>query len=66
MVVTEEDGAVIVREINEAYDRIPTIIKPFVPSLTYILGNVPECAKKYALQELIEFLEKAHHDGRIP
>lgn len=66
MTVTEEDAKVIIRKISKAYDKMPSLVKPLIPSLPSILSSMPECAKKYTLQELIELLEKAHRDGRIP
>lgn len=66
MAITPEDQQTLVDEINQIYQNTSPLIRGFIPPIPTLLRKIPECAWKYTLGELIEFLEKAHNEGKIP
>lgn len=68
--VSDVDAEVIIKAVNGAYGKIPLLLLPliklYVPTTTSILNKLPECVKKYTLQELIDLLRSAQENGRIP
>lgn len=66
MTITPEDQQTLVDEINQIYENTSPLIRGFIPPIPTLLRKIPACAWKYTLEELIEFLEKAHNEGKIP
>ncbi len=66
MAISEEDQKIIIREINELYKNMNPLVRMVVPSLPYILKRIPASARRYTVEELIQFLEEAHEKGQIP
>jgi hypothetical protein len=66
MTITPEDQQEIVDEINKTYSGLNPLIRGFIPPVPNLLKQIPAVARKYTLGELIEFLEKAHEEKKIP
>ena len=63
MITDQNDRSEIVRGVQQLYARIPLIVRPMIPPLPHILRQIPQCAMKYTLGELVELLEEAHAKG---
>ncbi len=63
--ISREDAQEIISRIRQSYASIPLIARPLVPPLPTILRTIPECARKYTLQQIIDLLEEAHARGEI-
>ena len=63
--ISPQDAQEIVAEVQALYASIPVLVRPMVPPLPQILRQIPACARKYTLQQLIELLEEAHAQGLI-
>ena len=60
--VSEKDG----RELIETMEKkIPAMARSFMPPPPELLKKIPESCRKYTIQELIDFLEKAWKEGKI-
>jgi hypothetical protein len=66
MTITPEDQQEIIVEINKTYNGLNPLIRGFIPPVPNLLKQIPVAARKYTLGELIEFLEKAHEEKKIP
>ncbi len=66
MTISEEDKQTIIQEINQLYDKMNPLIRMAIPSLPSLLKQIPASARKYTVEELIEFLEEAHQNHQIP
>jgi hypothetical protein len=79
MPVNQEDRKSIVTRLNKAYgdakNRIFVFgdpfgmgerrLRSFIPPFPKMLQNIPECAKKYKVDEIIEVLLDAYHKGEL-
>jgi hypothetical protein len=79
MPVSQEDRRIIVARLNKAYQEAKNRIFIFgdplgfgerwlqrlLPSFPEILQNIPECAKKYKVEEIIEMLLNAYYKGEL-
>ncbi|MCK4443421.1 MAG: hypothetical protein KAW09_02680 [Thermoplasmata archaeon] len=66
MAISPEDQEEMIREINKSYNSISPLIRGFVPPVPTLLKQIPACARKYTLGEVIDFLTSAHNTGKIP
>jgi hypothetical protein len=66
MTITPKDQKEIIVEINKTYNSLNPLIRGFMPPVPSLLKQIPTVARKYTLGELIEFLEKAHEEKKIP
>ena len=66
MAISSEDQREIIDEINKTYNSLNPLIRGFMPPVPSLLKQIPAAARKYTLAELIEFLEKAHEEKKIP
>ncbi|MFQ6059786.1 MAG: hypothetical protein ACE5KV_00615 [Thermoplasmata archaeon] len=66
MAISPEDQEEIIEEINKAYQNVSPLIRAFIPPVPSLLRQIPECAYKYKLGEIIDFLEEAHRLRKIP
>ncbi|MBI2583529.1 MAG: hypothetical protein HYW25_02580 [Candidatus Aenigmarchaeota archaeon] len=62
MTVSKKDGEELIKLIER---KIPPFAKSFLPAPPELLKKLPESSRKYTIQELIDFLEKAWKDGKI-
>jgi len=79
MVVIDKDRKIIVAEINKAYQNAKNRIFIFgdplgvgerwlhkvIPPFPEIIRNIPECAKKYKVEEIIQTLLEAYFKGEL-
>ncbi len=63
--VSNEDAQEIISRVRQSYASIPLLARPLVPPLPTILRTIPDCARKYTLQQIIDLLEEAHARGEI-
>jgi hypothetical protein len=63
--VSSGDAQEIISRVRGSYAGIPAIVRHLVPPLPSILRTIPECARKYTLQQIIDLLEEAHARGEI-
>jgi hypothetical protein len=66
MTITPDDQQEIIDEINKSYNNLNPLIRGFMPPIPSLLKQIPAVARQYTLGELIEFLEKAHEEKKIP
>ena len=66
MTISPEDKKEIIDEIIKTYNGLNPLIRGFMPPVPSLLKQIPAAARKYTLAELIEFLEKAHEEKKIP
>ena len=63
MITDQKDISEILEGVRQLYARVPLLIRPMIPPLPNILRQIPQCAMKYTLGELVELLEEAHAKG---
>jgi len=63
--ISPEDAHEIIEEVRRAYSSIPFIARPMVPPMPEVLRRIPECARKYTLQQLIDLLDEAYSQGLL-
>jgi hypothetical protein len=64
--ISQKDQKEIIDEINAAYNSVSPLIRGFIPPIPDLLRQIPECAYKYTLGEVIDFLQDAHDKKKIP
>lgn len=47
----------LAEDVRQLYEGIPPIFKPFIPSMVEVLRKIPNYARKYTLDEIIEALQ---------
>ena len=65
MITDEKDISEILAGVRQLYEKAPLLIRPMIPPLPNILRQIPPCAMKYTLGELVELLENAHAQGLL-
>jgi len=63
--IDEKDAKEIISGIQAMYDKIPSFIRPMLPSLPDILKRIPASAGKYSLNEIIQLLDWAYDNGQL-
>ncbi len=63
--IDEKDAKEIVAGVQAMYDKIPSFIRPMLPSLPDILKRIPPSAGKYSLNEIIQLLDWAYENGQL-
>ncbi len=63
--IDEKDAKEIISGIQAMYDKIPSFIRPMLPSLPDILKRIPASAGKYTLNEIIQLLDWAYENGQL-
>lgn len=66
MTVSPNDAKIIIQFINNKYNTLNPVAKLIVPPISAILNDLPDCAKKYTLQDLIDLIQQEHQNGNIP
>jgi hypothetical protein len=63
--ISGKDADEIIAGVQAMYDKIPTFVRPMLPSLPDILRRIPSSAGKYTLDEIIDLLDQAYETGRL-
>ena len=63
--ITQEDAEIIIKEIRRAYAKIPPLIRHFMPPIRDLLQRIPNCARKYTLDEIIQLIDWMHTENLI-
>jgi hypothetical protein len=67
MSLTDQDKESLLNMFKSAFNGIPGIMKDLIkPSMVLdYIKSVPAAFRKYTLQELIDALEEARHNGKL-
>ena len=63
--ITEKDAKEIIDGVQAMYDKVPTFIRPMLPSLPDVLKRIPTSASKYSLADIIQLLDWAYENGHL-
>ncbi len=63
--ITEKDAREIIDGVQAMYDKVPTFLRPMIPSLPDVLKRIPNSASKYPLGEIIQLLDWAYQNGQL-
>ncbi len=63
--IDEKDAKEIIAGVQAMYDKIPSFVRPMLPSLPDILRRIPPTASKYTLREIIQLLDWAYETGQL-
>ncbi len=63
--ISEKDAREIIDGVQAMNDKIPTFLRPMLPSLPDILKRIPSNASKYTLEEIIQLLDYAYQTGQL-
>lgn len=61
--ITERDAKEIIDGVQLMYDKVPSFLRPMLPSLPDVLRRIPNSAGKYSLGEIIQLLDWAYENG---
>jgi hypothetical protein len=63
--ITEKDAEEIIDGVQAMYEKIPPLFRPMLPSMPDVLRRIPPSAGKYTLDEIIQLLDWAYHNGHL-
>ncbi len=65
MPVSAQDAQIIIAETRRRLDSLGPIIRMAIPPLPQILENIPQVARKYTVQEIIDLYWGAYRQGLL-